>query len=133
MPQGVPGARLPESTQVWVPVTHEVTPALQPGLGLLLQGRPLVHETQLPVGLQMRSGPHEVPAGAMVPSTQVRVVQLAVPARHGAPGLVPHGAPATHAPQNPEPSHTSPGQAVPASLGWPSTQVGSPVRHEVEP
>lgn len=37
VPQEVPAARLPESTQVCTPVVHEVTPVLQPGFGFVVQ------------------------------------------------------------------------------------------------
>lgn len=136
VPHEVPAARFPESTQVWAPVVHAVTPVLQPGVGLVVHGVEATHATQLPLELQTWSGPHDVPAATFVESMQrvMPVLQSITPLLQGAPGFDVQALPAVHAPQKPLASHTCPApQFVPAALGAPSTQAWAPVAHERTP
>lgn len=103
-------------------MVHAVTPFLHDAFGLVEHACASMHATQLPEPLQTRSGPHDEPAGMLLPSTHARAVQSVMPALHGALGLVVHAAPAVHMPQKPVPSHVEPpSHETPASLGAPST------------
>lgn len=136
MPQVVPGERLPESTQVWAPVVHAVTPVLQPGFGFVEHEVPATQAMQLPAALHTRSGPHAVPGVTFVESMQrvEPVLQSMMPDLHGAPGLEPHEAPAMHAPQKPLASQVwAAPHEVPAVFGAPSTQTCAPLAHEKTP
>lgn len=135
-PHEVPAGRLLESMQVCVPDAHDVVPTLQPGEGLVVQVTLATQPAQLPVAVQTWSGPQGVPGASGVESTQrvLPVLQSMTPARHGAPGLLVQGVPATHAPQKPFPSQTCPmPHIVPASRTSPSTQLWEPVAHDVVP
>jgi hypothetical protein len=80
VPQLVPAGSGVASTQVCVPVVHDVVPVSQAALGLLEHALPLVHDTHDPP-LHTRFVPQLVPAFFCVPSTQtdVPVEQLVVP------------------------------------------------------
>lgn len=136
MPQLVPAARFPESTQVWAPVVHAVTPVLHPGFGFVVHEVPATHAMQLPAALHTRSGPHAVPGVTFVESTHrvEPVLQSMTPDLQGAPWLELHEAPATHAPQKPLASQVCAApHEVPADFGVPSTQTCVPVAHEKTP
>lgn len=136
MPQLVPAARLPESTQVCAPVVHAVMPVRQPGFGLVVHELPATQAMQLPAEVHTRSGPHAVPAVTFVESRHrvEPVLQSMMPDLHGAPGFELHEAPATHAPQNPLASQLCAApHDVPAAFGAPSTQTCVPVAHEKRP
>lgn len=69
LPHVVPAAVLPEpSTQVCVPVAHDVTPCLQT-LGLVAHDVPAVQATQLALALHTMLVPQEVPTGFAAPLT----------------------------------------------------------------
>jgi hypothetical protein len=135
VPQLVPTALLPPSTQVWVPVMHDVVPVLQmPGLPVHVW--PAVHATQPPEPLHTMLAPQLVPAATLVSSTQVcpPVMHDVVPVLQTPPGLPVHAWFAVHATQPPEPLHTMfVPQPVPAALLPLSTQVCAPVVHDVVP
>lgn len=136
MPQLVPAARFPESTQACTPVVHAVTPVLQPEFGFVVQVVPATHVTQLPAALHTRSGPHVLPGVTFVESTQrvAPVLQSVTPDLHGAPGFEVHEVPETQAPQKPLASHVCPApHDVPAVFAAPSTQTCAPVAHENTP
>lgn len=136
MPQPVPAARLPESTQLCAPVVQAVTPVLHPGFGLVLHDVPATQAMQLPPALHTRSGPHAVPGVTLVESRQrvEPVLQSMTPDLQGAPGLELHDAPATHAPQKPLASQVCAApHDVPAIFGAPSTHTCAPLAHEKTP
>jgi hypothetical protein len=88
MPQVVPAALLPPSTQAMEPLAHEVVPTLQ-AVGLPVHAWPAVHDTQVPPPLQTMLVPQLTPADFAPPSTQVwaPVEHDVVPVRQ-TPGLV---------------------------------------------
>jgi hypothetical protein len=134
-PHEVPtGLALP-STQVVVPVEHDVTPLKHPELGLVPQACPAVHAPQKPLPSQTWLVPQVRPPGWFAPSTQVcaPVAHEVVPLRHRL-GLPLQFEPAVHAEQVPLESHTwlAP-QLVPGVFCAPSTQASAPVEHEVVP
>jgi hypothetical protein len=97
---------------------------------------PWLHVPQNPFPSQTWFMPHGDPAVTLpVPSMQVGapVVHDVTPLLH-ADGLPPHAVPAVHMTQVPEPLHTMllP-HAVPGALAVPSTQVWTPVAHELTP
>jgi hypothetical protein len=105
-PQPDPAGLLAPSAQVCTPVAHDVVPALQ-GLGLVVHDCPAAHATQALPPSQTRPTPQLVPALRLAPSVQVVMLpeQLVVPCLQ-AVGLPLQLCPATHAPQNPLPSHS---------------------------
>jgi len=135
-PHAVPAMTLPvPSTQLCVPVLHEVTPFLH-GDGLPLHALPAVHVTQLPLPLQTMLLPQPVPPILGVLSTQVctPVVQEVTPFRHAAPGLVVHGWPLAQIVHWPAALQTELApQVVPGALAAPSTQVWTPVAQDDTP
>jgi hypothetical protein len=131
VPQDVPPALFPLSTQTCDPVEHDVVPSLQglPGW----QALPAVQETHCPV-LQTRFVPHDVPSESEVfASTHVDapVLQLNVPAWQGLAGVqLPPAVQVMHAP----PEHTLlVPQDVPFGAFPDATQVEMPVEHDVVP
>ena len=106
-PQTVPAGLLASSTQVCVPVAHDVMPLLHV-VGFPVQGCPALHATHVPLLLQTIPTPQLVPAGVFAPSVQV----VPPPLGHVVvPCLQAVGLPvqlwlATHAPQKPLPSHS---------------------------
>ncbi|HLK41578.1 MAG TPA: hypothetical protein VKU41_32745 [Polyangiaceae bacterium] len=123
---------MPVSTQVDVPVAHDVAPTWQPFAGV--QAAPAVHGLQTPP-LQTWSFPQEVPSATFAPvSAHVAVPgeQDVVPAWQGLEGV--HEAPCEHAPQRPW-SQTEPfPHAVPSATDFPvSTHCGVPEAHDVTP
>jgi len=134
-PQLVPAGLFAPSVQTGAPDAHATTPNLQ-APGFVAQLVPALHAMHAPLPLQTCPTPHDVPAAAFIPFTQVVVPELqsVLPAIHGAPGLVLHALPATHAPQLPPESHTWPEpQVVPAGLLLPSTQTPAPEVQLVTP
>jgi hypothetical protein len=134
VPQLVPAALLPPSTQVWLPVAQEYVPFLQM-FGLVVQEPPAVQATHVPELLQTMLVPQLVPGASLLPSTQVMapVEQEVIPFLQ-AFGLLVHACPAAHAVQVPEPLQTMlVPQLTPGDLLLPSTQVMAPVEQEVIP
>ncbi len=135
MPQVVPTALALPSTQVVVPVVHEVTPLKHPEFGLVAQAWPAVHAPQKPLPSQTWFEPQVSPPGWFAPSMQVcvPVVHEVMPLRH-ALGLPLQFEPAVQAVQTPAELHTwlAP-QLVPAGVCVPSMQVCVPLAHEVVP
>jgi hypothetical protein len=134
VPQAVPFALLPPSTQVIVPVAQDVVPFLQLLVGFVVHDKPAVHAPHPPL-LQTMFVPQALPLGLLPASTQVMV-----PVRHDvAPflqllvGLVVHDDPAVHARQVPALQTMFVPQAVPFALLLPSTQVIAPVAQDVVP
>jgi len=70
LPQPMPGALLPPSTQVMAPVMQEFVPFLQT-LGLLVHPVPDVHEMHVPEPLQTMLVPQVVPPVFGVPFTHI--------------------------------------------------------------
>jgi hypothetical protein len=134
VPQAVPGALLPPSTQVMTPVAQDVVPFRQTP-GLPVHALPAVHAPQAPLPLQTMLVPQAVPGALLPPSTQViaPVAQEVVPLRQML-GLVVHALPAVQAPQVPLPLQTMlVPQPVPGALLPPSMQAITPVAQEVVP
>jgi len=135
-PQAMPAMTLPvPSTQVVVPVMHEVTPFLQTD-GFPLQEVPAVQATQLPEPLHTMLLPQEVPPVLGAPSTQVctPVAHEVTPFKHVAPGFVVQGCPVAQTVHWPAELQTELGpQPVPGVLAAPSTQVCTPLMHEDTP
>jgi len=106
IPQVVPAAVFPPSTQVWAPVVQEVVPFLQV-VGLPVHDWPAVHATHIPVPLQTMLVPQLTPGDLLVPSAQVMlpVVQAVVPFRQTL-GLPVHDWPEVQATHEPEPLQT---------------------------
>jgi hypothetical protein len=137
VPQVSPFAAMivPVSTQAWMPVAQEVTPATQE-FGFVSQASPAVQETHAPP-LHTWFVPQVAPSGAITVavSTQVSVpvVQEVVPATHWF-GLVEQACPATQVEQTP-PLHTwFVPQIVPSgSAAGLSTHTDVPVEQEVTP
>src|SRR5438105_2440801 len=100
IPHTVPFAMFdPVSTQVIVPVAHEVSPAWHGLAGM--HDVPVVHATQ-PPALHTMFVPHAVPLPSAVPvsmHTRVPVAHEVIPAWHGLAGT--HATPAAHATQAP--------------------------------
>ena len=71
LPQLVPGALLPPSTQVWAPLEQSVVPFLQALFGLVVHDAPAVQATQEPEPLQTMFVPQLVPAPLFEPSMHV--------------------------------------------------------------
>jgi hypothetical protein len=134
VPQPVPGALLPPSTQVIAPVMHEVTPFLQM-FGFDAQEPPALQVTQLPFPLQTRLVPQAAPADLLVPSTHVRppVLQEVTPFLQGL-GFWVHEPPAVQETQLPEPLQTMlVPQETPGPLLVSSTQAIPPEAQEATP
>jgi hypothetical protein len=135
VPQLVPAALLPPSTQVVVPVAQEMRPFLQM-LGLLAQAVPGVQSPpQRPLPSQNRLVPQSAPAGLLGPSTQswTPVAHDVTPVLQ-AFGLLMQAAPGVQATQVPVPLQTRlVPQLVPAGLLPPSTQVIAPDAQTVAP
>jgi hypothetical protein len=132
----VPKGAFPWSTQVCVPVLHEVMPFLHDAPGLVVHAWPAVQDTQLPLPSHTMFVPQEVPAGFGVPSMHVcaPVLHDVTPYRQAAPGLVVHDTPSVQDTQLPEPLHTMlVPQLVPAGLFASSTHVVLPVLQLVTP
>lgn len=125
-PQLVPAVFTAPSTQVEVPVVHEVTPSRQLE-GLVVHAVPATHEMHAPVPLQTWPVPQVMPALAFDESRQrsVPVLQSLTPVLHGLPGLVVHGWLATQVMHWPFPLQTwlLP-QVLPPSTLVPSRQPG---------
>jgi hypothetical protein len=137
VPHGVPfgSGTAPLSTQVEVPVAHEVMP-VRHGSGFVAQVRPAVQATHVPP-LQTWFVPQPVPFGICVAvSTQVcePVAQEVVPATHGF-GLFEQGPPAVQVEQTPPLQTWSGPQERPFGSGTAglSTHVSAPVEQEVSP
>jgi hypothetical protein len=135
VPQVVPTAFGVLSTQLVVPVVHDVTPFVQAECGLVVQATPAVHAPQKPLPSHTRLVPQLVPPALLLPSTQVDapVAHDVSPLRQ-AVGLPLHVRLAVQAVHTPRPSHTwLVPQLVPGDLATPLTQVCVPVPHEVTP
>jgi len=136
VPQLVPAALLVlASTHLLAPVAHDVVPFLQ-ALGFVVHEVPAVQATQVPLPLQTMLVPQPVPAALLLPSTHViaPVEHEVVPFLHAAFGLVVHEFPAVQATQMPLPLQTwLVPQLAPADLLPPSTQVMTPLEHDVVP
>ena len=98
IPQEVPLAMLPFSTQTAVPVVHEIAPVRHAVVGV--QAAPVVQDPQMPP-LQTLLFPQEVPFATFPVSTQtdIPVTQEVAPVRHAVAGVQP--APDVQAPQVP--------------------------------
>lgn len=135
-PQAVPAMTLPvPSTQVAAPVAHETTPRLHDD-GLVLHAVPAAQATQVPEPLQTMLVPQLVPGALLVSSPQVctPVLHEVMPFTHAARELVVHAWPVAHTVHWPFALHTwLVPQLVPGALAVPSTQVCTPVVHEVMP
>jgi len=134
VPQLVPADLLPPSTQVCVPVEHDVVPFLQM-LGLVVQAPPAVQETHMPAPLQTMFVPQLVPAAVLPPSMQViaPVEQVVMPVLQVV-GLPLHDWPAVQATHEPAPLQTMlVPQLTPGALALPSLQVIAPVAQDVVP
>jgi hypothetical protein len=83
IPQVVPAAVLPPSTQVIAPVEHVVVPVLQL-FGLPVHGWPAVQATHEPVPLQTMFVPQLTPGDFALPSVQViaPVAHVVTPFKH---------------------------------------------------
>jgi hypothetical protein len=130
VPQVVPAAVLPPSTQVIVPLEQDVVPTLQLD-GLPVHDCPVAQATHRPVPLQTMLVPQETPGDLLPPSTQViaPVEQEVEPFRQLF-GLLVQAVPAVHETQLPEPLQTMlVPQPVPAAFALPLTQVDVPVVH----
>jgi len=134
VPQLVPPALLPPSTQVTAPLEHELVPILQM-LGLVEQAWPAVQATQVPEPLQTMLVPQPTPGDLLVSSTHV----IAPVAQEVAPflqalGLPVQEMPTVQATHVPEPLQTmlAP-QPVPPAFGVPFTHVDAPVEHDAMP
>ena len=105
LPQPVPPGLLTSSTQVGAPVAQEVMPVLH-AFALVVHDCPAAHATQAPAPSQTMPTPQLVPAVVFVPSVQVVVLPLhaVFPCLHTLALPVQLWF-ATHAPQNPLPSH----------------------------
>ena len=134
VPHAVPFALLPPSTQVIVPVAHDVVPFLQLLVGFVVHAEPAVHAPHPPL-LQTMFVPHELPFGLLPASTHVMVPvrQDVAPFLQLLVGLVVHAVPAVHARQVPPLQTMFVPQAVPFALLLPSTQVIVPVEQDVVP
>jgi len=133
MPQVVPAAVLPPSTQVIAPLAHELVPILQ-AVGLPVQAWPAVQATHMPP-LQTMFVPQLTPGALLLPSTQVMapVEQDVMPLRQK-DGLPVHDCPAVHETQLPEALQTIPvPQLVPAAFIVPFVHVDMPVVHDATP
>jgi hypothetical protein len=136
VPQLVPADFWLPSTQVWLPVLHEVMPLKQAELGLVVQLAPAVQPMHPPEPLHTWLVPQLVPAAFGVPSTHcwLPVLHEVMPLAQAALGLVAQAWPAVQETQLPEPLHTwLVPQVVPAAFGLPSTHAEVPVLHEVMP
>ncbi len=107
LPHGVPAPRAEASTQVVVPVAHEVVPKKHAAFGLPAQPWPAVHMPQKPLPSHTWLAPHVVPPGLLPVSTHV----WAPVAHEVAPflqlfGLVVQVDPAVHPTHMPVASHT---------------------------
>lgn len=71
VPHGVPAPRAAASTQVVVPVAHDVVPKKHAEFGLPLQVWPAVHMPQKPLPSHTWLAPHVVPPGLLPLSTHV--------------------------------------------------------------
>jgi len=135
VPQLVPPAFAVPLTHIGAPVMHDATPLSQE-FGLPEQLCPSVQVPQNPLPSQTRLVPQGVPPMTLpVPSTQTGapVEHEVTPLLHG-DELPPQTPPAEHATQLLEPLQTLlVPQAVPGALAVPSTQVSTPVLHEVTP
>jgi hypothetical protein len=134
VPHAVPFALLPPSTQVIVPVAHDVVPTLQLLVGFVVHDEPAVQAPHPPL-LQTMFVPHELPFGLLPASTQVMVPvrQDVAPFLQLLVGFVVHDVPAVHALQAPPLQTRFVPQAVPFALLAPSTQVIVPVEQDVVP
>jgi hypothetical protein len=137
VPQLVPVPLGVESTQVVVPVEHDVTPVKQAAEGFVEQATPAIHAPQEPPLSQTAPEPHEVPAAFAMPSTHVvaPVEHDVTPLKHSAcEGFVVHDWPAVHETHAAALLQTRfDPQLVPGALGASSTQVEVPVAHDVTP
>ena len=91
---------VPVSSQVLVPVAHDVVPTWQAFVGA--HARPAVHATHAPA-LQTSLVPHEVPSEALVPESEQTgwpVLHDVAPTWHALVGVqLPPALHATHAPE----------------------------------
>jgi hypothetical protein len=134
VPHDVPlGTSVSWSTQVEVPVEHDVSPLWQ-GFELGAHDRPAVHALHVPP-LQTSLVPHDVPLAALVlRSVHAWVVQSKLPLWQTLVGV--HGAPALHAVHDPF-SQTFVPPSVPHAVPLGTLPVGghwdTPVEHDVTP
>ena len=133
VPQLVPGALLPPSTQVIAPVAQDVVPFRQM-FGFVVHALPAVHAPQTPLLLQTMLVPQLAPGALRPPSMQVMtpVAQDVVPFRQML-GFVVHALPAVQAPHMPLLQTTFVPHGVPLATFPVSAQTGTPVTHEVVP
>jgi hypothetical protein len=132
-PQAVPFASaVPVSTQVWLPVAHEVTPAWHGFAGV--QAALAVQATHCPP-LHTRSAPQVVPFASAVPFTQTEVPleQEVAPAWHSVSGCVVQVWFAAQATHDPALQTWSVPQIVPFGFAGPFTHCEVPVEHSVTP
>lgn len=133
VPQEVPVAASPDSTQTGAPVSHAVVPVRQ-GLPLTVQAAPTVQLTQLPVAPQTLLVPQLVPAARSVPvslQTGVPVAQASVPWWQGFEGT--QLAPSEQAAHCPERQTIPEPQEVPFGWSPDSVQTEVPVAQESVP
>jgi hypothetical protein len=131
VPQVVPAALLPLSTQTDEPVAQDVAPVLHALVGW--QVVPAVQVTHIPVR-QTRLDPQVIPSGWFVvvsAQTAAPVSQASVPLWQGLAGG--QLAPAVQAAQVPFAHTMLAPQAVPLGLFPEVTQAETPVAHDVVP
>jgi hypothetical protein len=133
-PHGEPAGLRASSTQTGRPALQSVMPRRQAAPGLVVQGAPETQARHAPVSSHTRSAPHEVPAGAAMPSSQRgEAPQTVTPRRQGAPAFDPHDAPGTHCRQFPPTQTRSTPHKRPEGAGGPSTQVEAPEAQRTTP
>jgi hypothetical protein len=128
----VPAGFAASFTHCGAPLAHSRRPVWQ-ALVLVPQLAPATQPTQSPEPSQTPPA-HAVPAARPAPSTQVGLPaeQSMTPVAQ-AFGLLEQAPPDTHGTQVPAPLQTPPAQAVPASLGASSTQIGAPEPQVIRP
>lgn len=135
VPQVVPAAVVPASTQRSAPVVQSMTPVLHGAPGLSVQALPAWQVTHWPLPLQTWPMPHGVPASKLSPSTQPEAdPQEVTPTLQRWPGLSVHTVPAAQVVQTPVLQTLSIPQNFPsASLVALSTHSGAPLLHAIAP
>jgi len=131
-----PMALVPESTHTALPLEQSVRPSRHGAPGFVVHGALATQAPQLPFASQTSEAPHEVPAGLLLPSTQVEVpvTQVVMPLRQPGLGLLVQATLAWQVTQLPPGLQTwLVPQTVPGARLPESTHACAPLVHEVTP
>jgi len=135
VPQVVPAAVLPVSTQRSAPLLQSMTPVLHGAPGLVVQVLPAWQVTHCPFPLHTMLLPQAMPAPTASPSTHPEVApHMITPSLQAPPGLVVQTVPAAHDTHMPALQALSVPQNAPSgAVAGPSRHCGAPVVQEIAP